>query len=439
MNYTSVSIKLLFLFLLPIILFFACKKDNKDFSLNPIKIYSISPSAAKYGVKDTIHGKGFGTTSDKVQVFFNTTEAAVLNVTDTAIIVIVPKGAESGYLKLIINNEEIRGPAFSYISSVQVTTLAGTGFEGYQEGNASDAFFRFPRGIAKDSKGNIYVADFGNYRVRKISTNGIVSTLAGNGNKGYKDGPASDAQFEKLNGLAIDTNDNIYIADGNRIRKYLAANNVVTTFAGDGNNGTRDGNALKAEFGLIFGVSLDNRRNVYVTDVVNNNIRKIDQQGMVSTLAGNLSGYADGEGTKAMFNMPGALVEDFQKNTFYVADAGNFRIRSLNAAGIVQTFAGSGYFGYKDGRYNEAQFKYPTGITVDAKGNVYVCGEEDVIRKIDVQGNVTTIAGTGERGMRNGEGSGATFNQPVYMLIDATGTLYVSEISNHSIRKITIE
>src|SRR5699024_10621561 len=108
-----------------------------------------------------------------------------------------------------------------------------------------------------------------------------------------------------------------------------------------------------AEFGLIYGIILDDQGNVYITDVVNNNIRKIDQHGKVTTVAGNISGYADGDGAKARFNMPGALAEDLQKNTFYVADAGNFRIRSLNASGIVQTFAGSGYFGYKDGRYTE--------------------------------------------------------------------------------------
>ncbi|MGN6616887.1 MAG: IPT/TIG domain-containing protein [Ilyomonas sp.] len=438
MSYTSPGIKFLFVFLPVLIVLGACKKENRHLS-NTIKIFSISPTAASFGVKDTINGKGFGTSSNNLHVFFNTTEAEVLNVTDTSIIVTVPKGAESGYIKLIINNNEIRGPAFSYIYSVKVETIAGTGFEGYQEGNAAEAFFRFPRGIAKDSKGNIYVADFGNYRVRKISVDGMVSTIAGNGNKGYKDGPALDAEFEKVNGLAVDMNDNIYIADGTRIRKYVAANKVIITFAGNGNNGTADGDALKAEFGLIYGIILDDQGNVYITDVVNNNIRKIDQHGKVTTVAGNISGYADGDGAKARFNMPGALAEDLQKNTFYVADAGNFRIRSLNASGIVQTFAGSGYFGYKDGRYTEAQFKYPTGIAVDAKGNVYVCGEEDVIRKIDLQGNVTTIAGTGEKGMLDGDGKAAKFNQPVYMLIDEAGTMYVSEISNHCIRKITIE
>lgn len=439
MNCSLTGKRFLFTFSLLPILLCACKKDNENLTNNAIKIFSLSPAAAKYDQRDTIYGKGFGSNSNKLQVFFNNKEVPVLSVTDTAIIVMVPKGAESGYIKLLINNQEIKGPAFTYIYSIKVTTFAGTGFEGYRDGNALEAIFRFPRGIAADSKGNIYVSDFGNYRIRKISADGIVSTIAGNGNKGYKDGPALNAEFEKLNGLTVDAYDNIYIADGNRIRKYLPANNVVTTFAGDGNNGTVDGDALKSEFGLIYGITLDNQGNVYVTDVVNNNIRKIDQHKVVTTLAGDGSGYADGDGIKAKFSMPGALVKDLQKNTLYVADAGNFRVRSLNTAGIVQTYAGSGYFGYKDGRYNEAQFKYPTGITVDAKGNVYVCGEEDVIRKIDLQGNVTTIAGTGEKGMLDGDGNKATFNQPVYMLMNSADALYISEISNHCIRKITIE
>ncbi len=415
-----------------------CKKNDPGLS-STTRINSISPSSGKYGINDTIRGYGFGNNINTVQFFFGTKVADIIYLTDSLIIVAVPRDAESGYVSIIKENEKVNGPAFQYIYTVTVSTVAGNGLPGYEDGEIADALFYYPRGIATDSMGNIFVADYGNSCIRKISVDGTVSTIAGNRNKIYRDGPASDASFLALNGIAFDYEDNLYIADAGRIRKLSKSNNIISTLAGNENAGNIDGTGINAQFNLLYGIILDTQGNLVVTDVVNNNIRKVTPAGIVTTMAGYNQGYSDGNGIKASFNFPGGICIDAHSNNMYIADAGNFRIRLMNAAGDVNTYAGNGSYGYKDGRFFEAEFKFPTGITIDNKGNVYVCGEENAIRKISANGDVSTIAGSGIKGYNNGSGEVAMFNQPVYMCTSKDGAVYVSDHSNHSIRKIIIE
>jgi sugar lactone lactonase YvrE len=430
----------LYFFITATFIFFSigCRKSDNDISNASMRISFISPSSGKYGVADTIHGSGFGNSTNEIGLFFNNVAAEISSVNDTEIITSVPKNAASGFVTLHKNNQQIIGPAFHYIYTVTVSTLAGTGFPGYKDGPAAEANFFYPHGIALDDNGNIYVSDFGNDRIRKISSDGNVTTVAGNGIKSYRDGPALDAEFYAVNGLATD-HDNLYIADATRLRKLSFSNNIVNIVAGNGNTGTKDGTGMDAEFSLIYGVATDAHGNIFVSDVNNNRIRKINFQGVVTTIAGNGNGFADGLGSKALFSLPGQLTIDQQTSNMYVADAGNFRVRQMNAAGNVFTLAGNGNPGYKDGRFFNAEFTFPTGITVDTKKNVFVCGEENVIRKIDTNEDVTTIAGSGTRGYVDGSGEFAMFNQPIYMITDGKGILYVSDQSNHCIRKVVIE
>ncbi|HVX28471.1 MAG TPA: IPT/TIG domain-containing protein [Parafilimonas sp.] len=416
----------------------ACKKNNNS-TPPDVRITSISPTKGSYGITDTLHGIGFGNNIAEVQVFFGSVQAVIAQIKDNAIIVTVPKKAESGYISLVKGNQKISGPPFQYINTITVTTLVGKGFPGYVDGKTADALFNFPRGIAMDAQGNIFVADFGNYCIRKISVDGNVTTIAGNSKKGYVDGPAANASFAALNGLAFGHDGNLYIADATRIRKWSPNLNVITTVAGNANSGNTDGDGINATFGLPYSITTDNIGNLYATDVANNNVRKISKSAHVSTLAGSVQGFADGNGINALFNFPGAIIFDSANAIMYVADAGNFRVRTLNAAGDVFTYAGDGNYGYVDGRFFNAEFKFPTGITVDKKGNVYVCGEDDAVRKISVQGDVTTIAGSDQEGFLDGSGEKALFNQPIYMLTAPDGTIYVSDHSNHAIRKIVIE
>jgi sugar lactone lactonase YvrE len=183
-------------------------------------------------------------------------------------------------------------------------------------------------GIVADPEGNIYVSDYNNQRIRKIRVPGQVTTVAGNGTIGFKNGIRETAQFNFPGGIAIDKQGNLYVADGlnSRIRK-ITPGGQVSTFAGSGISGQADGDAAVAQFIYINDIVIDNKGNLYVTD--DNRIRKISPQGVVSTIAGSIAGYADGDGLSAQFNEPTGLGIDAQGN-IYVADTSNNRIRKIS-------------------------------------------------------------------------------------------------------------
>jgi sugar lactone lactonase YvrE len=209
-----------------------------------------------------------------------------------------------------------------------VSTYAGASTEGYIDGPASIAKFRYSNGIAADAQGNVYVADAGNNCIRKITPNGIVSTLAGGSQVGYQDGTGAAARFNAPYGLAVDTKGNVYVCDvlNYRIRKITPAG-VVTTLAGNGTNGSADGDRNTAQFEFLEDMVADKNGNLYVTDV--HRIRKISPTGKVTTIAGSTYGYADGEGANAKFAAPNGLGIDAQGN-IYVADHANQRIRKIS-------------------------------------------------------------------------------------------------------------
>ncbi len=211
-----------------------------------------------------------------------------------------------------------------------VTTLAGNGIPGLVNGIGPNAEFNYPRGITIDGEGNLYVGDEYNNCIRKVTSTGSVTVLAGNGTAGYVDGAASTAEFNNIAGVALDGQGNLYVADdgNNRIRIVTTSGNVYTV-AGNGISGFADGTALNAEFGDARGLAVDTQGNIYVGDYSNNAIRKITTSGMVSTIAGNgTAGHIDGKGTSAEFNYPIGVTIDSNGN-LYVADSGNNRIRKI--------------------------------------------------------------------------------------------------------------
>ena len=249
-----------------------------------------------------------------------------------------------------------------------VTTLAGSS-SGYMDGTGTAAKFNQPTGVAVDSSGNVYVADSNNHRIRKIDPAGVVTTLAGS-SSGDADGTGTAARFNLPNSVAVDSSGNVYVADfnNNRIRKIDSAG-VVTTLAGS-TSGYMDGTGTAAKFSGPSGVAVDSSGNVYVADYNNHRIRKIDPTGVVTTFAGSSSGYMDGTGTAAQFNNPRGVAVDSSGN-LYVADYNNNRIRKIDPAGVVTTFAGSSS-GYMDGALAAAKFDRPNGVAVDSSGHVYV-------------------------------------------------------------------
>ncbi len=326
----------------------------------------------------------------------------------------------------------------------EVTTFAGSGIGGYVDGLGTASKFYFPFGICSDSSGNIYVADSGNNRIRKITPSGVVSTLAGSGPSGpggYADGIGSSARFNNPCGVCSDSSGNIYVADtqNNRIRK-ITPSGVVTTFAGSG-GGYLDGTGNAAQFGNPRGLCSDSSGNIYVADIQNYRIRKITPSGVVSTIAGStpnssFEGYIDGTGIVSQFRTTSGVCSDSLGN-IYVADSENQRIRKINSTGVVSTFAGTTI---SEGIGSSARFNNPYGVCSDSSGNIYVADtHNNRIRKITPSGVVSTFAGSGSGvpGFVDGIATFAQFNSPCGLCSDSFGNIYVADTGNHRIRKIT--
>lgn len=276
-----------------------------------------------------------------------------------------------------------------------VSTFAGTpDVPGSTNGADSSASFYKPFSVAVDGSNNVYVADAGNNVIRKITPGGTVSTFAGTGVAGSTDG-TDTATFNSPLGVAVDQSGNIYVADyGNDIIRKITTAGVVSTIAGKvGVPGNADGADTATRFNLPESLAVDASGNIYVADNGNNEIRKITPAGVVSTLAGNgVAGRANGSGNSASFNSPFGIAVDASGN-IYVADSGNNLIRKITPGGAVSTLAGSGSKGAGDAAGNQATFNTPAGIAIDASGNLYVSDEDNnIIRKITPAGTVSTLA-----------------------------------------------
>ncbi|MBP6126718.1 NHL repeat-containing protein [Flavobacterium sp.] len=322
----------------------------------------------------------------------------------------------------------------------QVTTFAGFNFSGYQDGPLQTAQFNAPDAACFDTDGNMYVADRFNHKIRKISTIGIVTTIAGS-TEGFANGLGTAAQFNQPAGICIDALGNLYVADSNNncIRKITPAG-LVTTFAGS-TAGFVDGFVTAAKFYYPHDICIDTLGNLYIADTFNNKIRKIATGSLiVTTLAGSTEGYLDGPSATAQFYWPWGVCVD---SNFNVYVASNYRIRKITPDGMVTTYAGSS-FGSADGPANIAQFRNPQSLCIDSLNIVFVVDSvSNNIRKIDADGNVTTYAGpagmssSGSGGDIDGYSTDARFSSPTGICIAADNSLYVLQQNYGKIRKIT--
>lgn len=265
-----------------------------------------------------------------------------------------------------------------------VTTLAGSaGVTGATNATGKAASFSFPNSVAVDTSGNVYVTDSSNNIIRKINSKGLVTTLAGSKTKGAKNGKAKTAMFNDPTGIAVDHSGNLYIADmNNHLIRKISKEGMVTTLAGSaGVSGATNATGTKASFRYPTGVAVDSSENVYVADLYNNMIRKISPEGVVTTLAGSVSsGSNDGTGSQAKFKWPYGVAVDSSGNV-YVADRYNNEIREITPGGEVSTLAGGGAAKSADGTGSAAGFNDPMGIAVDKDENIYVA-EMALVRKM---------------------------------------------------------
>jgi len=332
-----------------------------------------------------------------------------------------------------------------------IITYAGSGEEGFSGdgGNALAAKMVTPVGVAVDKEGNLYIADAGNNRIRKVTiATHTITTIAGNGIRGYggDGGLAINASLNQPTGVAVDAEGNVFIADwaNHRVRK-VNANGFISTVAGIGLPLYRgDGaDAISAGLNSPRGVAVDQKGQIYIADAENNRIRKVATDGIITTIAGNGNKSFAGDGNKAIeaaLNMPYSVAVN-SKGAIYIADAGNNRVRKINTEGDIFTIAGDGQFDFKGdgGLATNASFVFPYGVGIDATDAVYIAdwGNRRV-RKMVGDSLMATIAGDGNAGA-SGDGGlaiNAQLNAPYSIAVDSLGRIYIADADNNNIRRV---
>ncbi|MBD2700854.1 hypothetical protein IC229_09405 [Spirosoma sp. BT702] len=304
-----------------------------------------------------------------------------------------------------------------------------------------------PSSVAVDGAGNLYITDQYNYRVRKVNASGIITTIAGDLTAGYNgDGRlATSAWLNFPSGVAVDASGDVYIADwyNNRVRKVSAATGIITTVAGNGYGGISvdGGPATAAVLDMPVGVTIDGLGNLYIVERGNNRIRKVNTSGIISTVAGNgFYGYSGdgGPATSAHLYEPIAVAVDGAGN-LYIADRSNHRIRKVTAAtGIITTLAGTGTAGYNGdgGAAISTQLSNPSGVAVDGSGNVYISDKGNrLIRKVNTSGVISIVAGAGYDG-DGGPALSAQLFDPAGLALDGIGNLYIADQNGYRVRKV---
>src|SRR5437899_228459 len=344
---------------------------------------------------------------------------------------------------------------FKVDSEGQLTVVAGSGTFGFSGdgGPATAAGLAFPEGVAVDAAGDLFIADTFTARIRRVdATSGIITTVAGNGFRGFNGdgGPATSANLTTPTGIAVDSSGNLFIADTEnaRIRRVDGATDIITSVAGNGTAGfSGDGGpATSAELSGPLGIAVDSSGNLFIADAGNERIRRVDATtGIITTVAGNGTAGFSGDGgpaTGAGLFGPAGIAVDSSGNLF-ITDSLNNRIRRVNAATrIITTVAGNGMFGFSGdgGPATSAELLVPTGVSVDSSGNLFIADTENArIRRVDATtGIITTVAGNGSFGF-SGDGGPATsadLNFPTGIAIDSSGNLFITDTLNHRIRRV---
>jgi uncharacterized protein (TIGR03437 family) len=347
-------------------------------------------------------------------------------------------------------------PLFAAIACGQtIATFAGNGTAGYKGdgGQAAQALVNYVTGLASDSAGNIYLADQNNNAVRKVDTHGVITTIAGTGMGGFAGdgGPATSAFLSLPSGVCVGPSGDVYVNDlaNYRVRKISAATGIITTVAGSGSSipSGDGGPAISAGMKIPIRCAVDSSGNLYIVDQGNtaNVVRKVDGNGMISTVAGVYGGTGfSGDGGPAikatMFNLTAITID--ASGNLYLTDQGDQRIRKVDTNGIITTVAGNGTasFGGDGGAATAASLNYPGETAVDAAGNLFIADiVNNVIRKVS-GGTISTVAGTPSSAGYSGDGGPplqAKLNNPFALTLDKAGNMYVADTTDNVVRKIT--
>jgi hypothetical protein len=425
---------------------FGCSKNDTDKPQpNTPLISAMFPLTGPKFTTVTLTGLNFGNDTSVVAVFMNGKRMNLQSVSPSTITFIVPPRTGSGLVSLTVNGQSVSGPFFSYQFTITVSTFSGLpGTSGFMDGAAATALFNRPLGLEIDALENLYVADELNHRIRRISSSGDVVTFAGSGISGHMDGQPGTARFQNPSDVTIDhINGNLFVADKmNHCIRKITPTGIVSTVAGvPGSAGYVDAPGQSARLNLPTGIALEGEMpNIYIADQGNHCIRKLDPFEVLSTFAGSQNdGQGDGTGTGARFTSPVDIVWD-SAGFLYVTDMVNQNVRRISkSTAAVVTIAGSGATGFVNGPGAIAEFDSPSGI-VSVLGKIRLCdGNNHSIRSISPSKQVTTLTGTGVAGFVNGDAAIAQFNNPGGMVQTRDGDLFIADTDNHCIRKITID
>ena len=419
--------------------------ENPSGESASLLISAFSPRSGGPGTVVTITGTGFdGKVPSNNLVMFNGVPGVVTSATETTLVATVPEGASFGTISVTVNGK-VATSADAYAAQLNIKTIMGAHLPDAIPANEVSLEVQ---AIAMDAHGNMYAA--AGHAIFKISPAGILSKLAGNGLPGDMGdgGLALDARLREPGGVAVDAAGNVYLADtyNNRVRK-VTPDGKITTVAGTGSEGDSGdgGPATSAQLDEPQGLAVDASGNLYIADTDNCKIRKVTPDGKISTVAGT-GRYGNsgngGKATSAELAYPRDVAVDDSGN-LYIADSNSRMIRKVSAAdGTISAFAGTGVHGYSGdgGAATSARLKYPDAVSVDASGNVYIGDTEDYrVRKVSAaDGTIETVAGSGNWGSA-GDGGLATGAQlyPNSLGVDAAGNLYIADSSSNRIRKVS--